>query len=144
MSDVQHLTHTKRHGTASPHERPAVRRRDGMAAQSLRRIAAVGDAVSFSRRPFFPPPKPSADCRHRADGEDGEAAGPKPGLFPQPKLFVDFRHRADGEGELTLPHIWGLSGIELCQPIADGLTFCISVPFLLPFLKELKEQGDEE
>ena len=45
---------------------------------------------------------------------------------------------------LTPPHIWGLSGIELCQPIADGLTFCISVPFLLPFLKELKEQGDEE
>ena len=45
---------------------------------------------------------------------------------------------------LTLPRIWGLSGIELCQPIADGLTFCISVPFLLPFLKELKEQGDEE
>lgn len=43
-----------------------------------------------------------------------------------------------------LPRIWGLSGIELCQPIADGLTFCISVPFLLPFLKELKEQGDEE
>ena len=45
---------------------------------------------------------------------------------------------------LTLPRIWGLPGIELCQPIADGLTFCISVPFLLPFLKELKEQGDEE
>ena len=45
---------------------------------------------------------------------------------------------------LTLPRIWGLSGIELCQPIADGLTFCISVPFLLPFLKELKEEGDEE
>ena len=45
---------------------------------------------------------------------------------------------------LTLPRIGGLSGIELCQPIADGLTFCISVPFLLPFLKELKEQGDEE
>lgn len=96
MSDVQHLAHTKRHGTASPHERPAVRR---YGRSSLRRIAAVGDAVSFSRRPFFPPPKPSADCRHRADGEDGEAAEPKPGLFPQPKLFVDFRHRADGEGE---------------------------------------------
>ena len=45
---------------------------------------------------------------------------------------------------LTLPRIWGLNGIELCQPIADGLTFCISVPFLLPFLKELKEQGDEK
>lgn len=54
------------------------------------------------------------------------------------------------ESEVSLhavfpPHrIWGLSSIELCQPIADGLTFCISVPFLLPFLKELKEQGDEE
>ena len=38
----------------------------------------------------------------------------------------------------------GLPGIEMCQPIADTLTFFISVPFLLPFLKELKEQGDEE
>ena len=44
---------------------------------------------------------------------------------------------------LTLPHIWGLPGIELCQPIADALTFCISMPFLLPFLKELGEKGDE-
>ena len=44
---------------------------------------------------------------------------------------------------LTLPRIWGLSGIELCQPIADALTFCISMPFLLPFLKELGEKGDE-
>ena len=33
-----------------------------------------------------------------------------------------------------VPGLLGLSGIELCQPIADGLTFCISVPFLLPFL----------
>ena len=45
---------------------------------------------------------------------------------------------------LTLPRIWGLPGIELCQPIADSLTFCISMPFLLPFLKELGEKGDEE
>ena len=45
---------------------------------------------------------------------------------------------------LTLPRIWGLPGIELCQPIADALTFCISMPFLLPFLKELEEKGDEE
>ena len=32
----------------------------------------------------------------------------------------------------------------LSMLITNGLTFCISVPFLLPFLKELKEQGDEE
>lgn len=38
---------------------------------------------------------------------------------------------------LTLPHLWGLSGVEICQPIADVLTFCISLPFLLSFLKQL-------
>ena len=38
---------------------------------------------------------------------------------------------------LTLPRIWGLTGVELCQPIADVLTFCISVPFLVVFLHQL-------
>ena len=40
---------------------------------------------------------------------------------------------------LTLPHFLGIQGIELCQPIADVLTFCISVPFLLPFLAKLDQ-----
>ena len=40
---------------------------------------------------------------------------------------------------LTLPRIWGLTGVELCQPIADALTFCISVPFLVVFLHQLGE-----
>ena len=38
---------------------------------------------------------------------------------------------------LALPRILGLQGVELCQPIADVLTFCISVPFLVVFLRQL-------
>ena len=40
---------------------------------------------------------------------------------------------------LALPHLLGLPGIEMCQPIADVLTFVISVPFLLPFLHKLNQ-----
>ena len=39
---------------------------------------------------------------------------------------------------LTLPQIWGVLGIEAAQPIADLLTFCISLPFLLQYLGQLK------
>lgn len=38
---------------------------------------------------------------------------------------------------LVLPQLWGLVGVEVCQPIADVLTFLISLPFLLVFLKQL-------
>ncbi len=38
---------------------------------------------------------------------------------------------------LTLPHLWGVVGIEVCQPIADVLTFGISLPFLIQYLREL-------
>jgi putative MATE family efflux protein len=37
---------------------------------------------------------------------------------------------------LTLPQIWGVVGVEVCQPIADVLTFCISLPFLVQYLHE--------
>ena len=43
---------------------------------------------------------------------------------------------------LTLPRIWGLTGVELCQPIADVLTFCISVPFLVVFLHQLGQSEE--
>ena len=43
---------------------------------------------------------------------------------------------------LTLPHLLGLPGIEMCQPIADMLTFFISVPFLLPFLHKLNQMEE--
>ena len=38
---------------------------------------------------------------------------------------------------LTLPSLYGLLGVEICQPIADVLTFLISLPFLVAFLRQL-------
>ena len=38
---------------------------------------------------------------------------------------------------LTLPRAFGLLGVEICQPIADVLTFFVTVPFLFPFLRQL-------
>ncbi|MGN0707441.1 MAG: MATE family efflux transporter [Faecalibacterium sp.] len=38
---------------------------------------------------------------------------------------------------LLLPRLFGLEGVELCQPIADVLTFFISLPFLLRFMNQL-------
>ena len=43
---------------------------------------------------------------------------------------------------LTLPRVLGLVGIELCQPIADVLTFLISLPFLIAFLHQLGRMPD--
>ena len=45
---------------------------------------------------------------------------------------------------LTLPRAFGLLGVEICQPIADVLTFAISVPFLFPFLRKLIRMDEEE
>ncbi len=47
---------------------------------------------------------------------------------------------------LILPRLWGVFGIQLSQPLADALTFCISFPMGLAVLRELKDmelaQGD--
>ena len=45
---------------------------------------------------------------------------------------------------LILPRTFGLVGVEICQPIADALTFIVSLPFLLAFLKQLDRMGDAE
>ncbi len=44
---------------------------------------------------------------------------------------------------LTLPRLFGLSGVEICQPIADVLTFFVTVPFLLPFLHKLARMEEK-
>ena len=44
---------------------------------------------------------------------------------------------------LVLPRVLGLVGVELCQPIADALTFFISLPFLLAFLRQLEQMEAE-
>ena len=45
---------------------------------------------------------------------------------------------------LTLPRMFGLLGIEICQPIADVLTFVVTVPFLFPFLHQLVKMEEVE
>ena len=45
---------------------------------------------------------------------------------------------------LILPRIHGLFGVEICQPIADVLTFLVSLPFLLAFLQQLGRMDDAE
>mgnify|MGYP001328337377 CR=1 FL=1 len=44
---------------------------------------------------------------------------------------------------LILPRTFGLVGVEICQPIADVLTFFISLPFLLAFLRQLEQMEAE-
>ena len=39
---------------------------------------------------------------------------------------------------LALPHFFGLTGIELTQPLADVMTFLVSIPFQVVFFTELK------
>ena len=45
---------------------------------------------------------------------------------------------------LILPRTHGLFGVEICQPIADVLTFLVSLPFLLAFLQQLDRMDDAE
>ena len=45
---------------------------------------------------------------------------------------------------LTLPRMFGLLGIEICQPIADVLTFVVTVPFLFPFFHQLVKMEEAE
>lgn len=45
---------------------------------------------------------------------------------------------------LTLPRMFGLLGIEICQPIADVLTFVVTVPLLFPFLHQLVKMEEAE
>ena len=40
---------------------------------------------------------------------------------------------------LILPMIFGLTGVEITQSVADVFTFGISIPFALTELKRLKE-----
>ena len=45
---------------------------------------------------------------------------------------------------LILPRTHGLFGVEICQPIADVLTFLVSLPFLIEFLQQLGRIDDAE
>lgn len=39
----------------------------------------------------------------------------------------------------VLPHFWGITGVELSQPVSDFITFFIAIPFLVLFFRELPD-----
>ena len=43
---------------------------------------------------------------------------------------------------LLLPGLFGLTGIELTQPLAGVLTLLVSIPFQRAFFKELRRRED--
>lgn len=44
---------------------------------------------------------------------------------------------------IVLPHLMGLTGIQISQSVADVLTSLTTIPFLYFFLRSLNEQSDE-
>ncbi len=49
------------------------------------------------------------------------------GLFFIPLIFI-------------LPHVWGLQGVEMCQAVADMLTFLLAIPITFSVLAEMKRK----
>jgi len=77
---------------------------------------------------FFQPLSVCANMLFQSIGKNGVAtflAMLRSGLFLIPILLV-------------LSATLGLTGIEIAQPVADILTFVVSVPFVISFLKQLK------
>ena len=58
-------------------------------------------------------------------------ASGRQGLFLIPALFI-------------LPSAFGIRGLQLCQAVADALTFVLGVVIVLGILRELKEKQREE
>lgn len=52
------------------------------------------------------------------------------GIFFLPLIFI-------------LPRVWGLTGVQITQTCADILTFLCCIPFVLPFMRELKQMDLE-
>ena len=40
----------------------------------------------------------------------------------------------------TLPHFFGITGLELCQPISNFLSALVSLPFLISFIKNMNKK----
>ena len=43
---------------------------------------------------------------------------------------------------LIFPRYWGLTGIELAQPVADALGFLVTLPMAVRLSRQLKQRGD--
>ena len=45
---------------------------------------------------------------------------------------------------LLTSQLWGLTGIQISQPVADMLTGLISIPFIIHFLKNTPDEQEEK
>ena len=43
---------------------------------------------------------------------------------------------------LILPHVFGITGLQFSQPVADIITFAVSIPLQISVLREMKEDGN--
>ena len=104
--------------------------RDDPEVIAIGTIALSAQMISL----FFQPLSVCANMMFQSIGKNGVAtflAMLRSGLFLIPTLLV-------------LSVMLGLTGIEIAQTVADILTFMVSVPFVIRFLKKLKTLENEK
>ncbi|MBR5565546.1 MAG: MATE family efflux transporter [Roseburia sp.] len=104
--------------------------RDDAEVIAIGTVALSAQMISL----FFQPLSVCANMMFQSVGKNGVAtflAMLRSGLFFIPTLLV-------------LSATLGLTGIEIAQTVADVLTFMVSVPFVISFLKTLKRLENKE
>lgn len=104
--------------------------RDDAEVIAIGTVALSAQMISL----FFQPLSVCANMMFQSVGKNGVAtflAMLRSGLFFIPTLLV-------------LSATLGLTGIEIAQTVADILTFIVSVPFVISFLKTLKRLENKE
>jgi len=91
------------------------------------RIGTLALAAQFGGQ-FFQPISVCTNMMFQSVGKTGVAAlisSLRSGLFFIPVLLI-------------LSHLFGLTGVQIAQAIADVMTTLVALPFVLPFLRQMK------
>lgn len=96
-------------------------------------VIAIGSAALVFQciSCFFQPISVASNMLFQSIGKSGRAsflAALRSGVFFIPLILI-------------LPKIFGIRGIEIAQPVSDILTFLVSLPFLIIFLRKLPGDG---
>ena len=99
-------------------------------------VVAIGSAALMWQCAacLFQPCSVSANMLFQSIGKSGRAAflaSLRSGAYFIPLILI-------------LPVFFGITGIEIAQPIADLLSFVTSMPFLIAFLKKLPRENEEK
>lgn len=103
--------------------------RDDVEVIAIGTVALAAQMLSL----FFQPLSVCANMMFQSIGKNGVAtflSMLRSGLFFVPILLI-------------LSKTLGLTGIEIAQPVSDVLAFVVSVPFVISFLKKLKQLEEE-